>query len=332
MPVLAAQPGSAGDPFITQSYAEGIFAKSIIDSFTKLISNFVSNISSGTADAKYKVETLPGGATISLAQGETLVLLSGSAEISSLSGSLLNATHGAQAGIGAVNLNQRYIACENSAVTMTTSSASVVSVSKNVKISNAGLPFTDVPLTAWYYSDVLNAYEKNLISGMTATTFEPSGNLTVAQTIKLAACMHELYNTNAVTLNGTGAEWYDPYVSYAIENLIISDSYAGASADKYNSAITRAEFVDIFYNALPQSEYTVINNIPNGGISDVSMTDSYADKIYSFYRSGILTGYASTPPYNDGDFGADSTIIRSEAATIMSRMFDASARKIIAIS
>src|SRR5699024_6619528 len=52
------------------------------------------------------------------------------------------------------------------------------------------LPFTDVPENAWYYESVYLAWQEGLIDGMSETSYQPSGSLTVAQTIKLAAALH----------------------------------------------------------------------------------------------------------------------------------------------
>ena len=50
-------------------------------------------------------------------------------------------------------------------------------------------------------------------------------------------------------------------------------------------------------------------------------TDKYAAEIYELYRAGILTGSDAK-----GTFHAESTIKRSEAATILLRMYDSSVR------
>ena len=50
--------------------------------------------------------------------------------------------------------------------------------------------FTDVSRSDWFYSSVANAYEIGIISGKTDTTFVPNGNVTIAETIKLAAVTH----------------------------------------------------------------------------------------------------------------------------------------------
>ena len=189
-------------------------------------------------------------------------------------------------------------------------------------VVNAVVPFTnpfiDVHPTDWFYTNVMDAVQMGLVNGTTPTTYAPNGNLSIGSAIKLAACMHQYYHDGAVTLvNGT-VIWYDTYVDYAIANGIISSStYAG----RYDNNATRAEYVKIFYYALPTSEYTQIQTVPPGAIPDVSITDSYGYEVYTFYRAGILQG-------NDalGTFAPNSNITRSGVAAIISRMMTSANR------
>ena len=41
--------------------------------------------------------------------------------------------------------------------------------------------FTDVPADAWFAPNVQAAYELDLMTGSSATTFNPNGNLTIAE-------------------------------------------------------------------------------------------------------------------------------------------------------
>jgi len=183
-------------------------------------------------------------------------------------------------------------------------------------------PFTDVSDSAWYRSDVETAHKNGLINGKTDTLYCPDDNMTIAEAIKLAACMYQLYYDGAVTLTNGSPYWYSSYVTYATANGIISTDY-----EDYDALITRAEFVSIFYYALPSSEYTAINTVVNGAIPDVAMSDSYATLIYTFYRAGILIGSDS-----EGTFNPESNILRSEVAAILTRMFDDTARQSITLT
>ena len=50
--------------------------------------------------------------------------------------------------------------------------------------------FTDVPADAWFAPNVQAAYELDLMTGSSATTFNPNGNLTIAEALVLACRLH----------------------------------------------------------------------------------------------------------------------------------------------
>ena len=178
----------------------------------------------------------------------------------------------------------------------------------------AGLPFTDVKTSDWFYNDVKNAYDKGLINGKTATTFEPNSNLTYAEAVKLAACMNQRNATGMVTLVN-GNPWYATYVGYAQDNGIISKDY------DWNAKATRAGYMEIFANALPAANLKPVNNVPDGAIPDVPMSHPQADAIYTLYRAGILQGSDSQHSCKPND-----NIKRSEVAAILTRMMDVKER------
>lgn len=201
---------------------------------------------------------------------------------------------------------------------------------KNPFNPNAGsnvskFPFLDVSSDSWYYSSVKAAWENGLIDGVTVNEFKPNATLTVAQTIKLAAALHQLDKTGTVSLKNGGTSWYDSYLSYAVANGIIEKHYASYTAAQMNAPVTRGEFVHIFHGA--EEAYKAINTVADGAIPDVKTTDKFAAEIYEFYRAGILTGSDAK-----GTFHSANTIKRSEVATILLRMFETSARKSISLS
>ena len=185
-----------------------------------------------------------------------------------------------------------------------------------VTASVASFPFTDVPATAWYYDDVMIAWEQDLINGKTATLFVPNDDLTYAEAVKLAACMHQLYTTGSVTLaNSTDPiPWYMNYVTYAKNNGIINRDYV------WNDSATRAGYMEIFASALPDSAFNQINMI--GYIPDVPVTHPQAAAIYKLYRAGIVQGVDAAH-----NCEPDSNIKRSEVAAILTRMMNETTRK-----
>ncbi|MBQ9921378.1 MAG: S-layer homology domain-containing protein [Clostridia bacterium] len=186
------------------------------------------------------------------------------------------------------------------------------------------LPFNDVSESDWFYNDVKTAYLNGLINGKDNGNYCPEDNMTYAEAVKLASCMHQLYYEKAVTLSNGTVNWYDTYAEYAKNVGILSPS---CDFDKIaDTKISRKEFVSVFFPALPAAEYAVINNIGDNAIPDVTSDNMYAPCVYAFYRAGILTGS------DGGYFNPESNIKRSEVAAILTRMFDPSARKNITLS
>lgn len=181
-------------------------------------------------------------------------------------------------------------------------------------------PFRDVPASAWYYDAVKGAWQNKLINGVTAKTFCPDANMTVAQAIKLAAALHQLNLYGTVSLKNGTPSWYSTYVRYAIDQKLIEADYGNYTDAQMNQAVTRAEFVHIFHNAV--ADLWAMNTVADNAIPDVKSTDAYAGEIYDFYRAGIVTGSDAK-----GTFLPASAIKRSEAAAILFRMYDISARK-----
>ena len=182
-------------------------------------------------------------------------------------------------------------------------------------------PYTDVSPAQWYYNYVKIADKNDLIDGKTPTEYYPDDNMTLAECIKLAACMHQLYLEDEITLtNGEdGEKWYTPYIRYAKENRIIlreknSQNY---TETELNSPISRAEYINIFCYAMPAERLKYINDVPMGSLPDVAEDHPYAANIYKMYTAGILNGSDS-----DGTFGPDDAVKRSEVAAILVRLLD----------
>lgn len=177
--------------------------------------------------------------------------------------------------------------------------------------------FTDVPAGQWYTDSVKQAFELGLMVGESDSTFKPQDNVTVAQAITMAARVHSIYTTGAESFQPSGI-WYQVYLDYAFQNGIISYAY-------YNSDVTqtatRAQFAEIFANALPAEALSPINKVTEGAIPDVPASAFYASHVYKLYRAGILSGSDV-----NGTFSPDSYITRQEAAAIVSRMAESSSR------
>lgn len=177
--------------------------------------------------------------------------------------------------------------------------------------------FSDVDKEDWYGFSVQLAYKLGLVKGITKKKFAPDGKITIAQTIALAARLHSIYHGNGGDFK-QGDIWYQVYVDYCVKNKII----AAGQFPHVDQNATRAEFAAILANALPAEYLYPINDIPLGRLPDVTGQESYGPGVYLLYNAGVLTG---SDKY--GTFKPNSTIVRSEVATIAARMAEPDLRK-----
>ena len=189
----------------------------------------------------------------------------------------------------------------------------------------AGLSFSDVRETDWFAEAVSEAAALGLVNGKGTDSsgknrFDPDGNITLAEAVKLAACMNQLSTDGAVTLSN-GTPWYESYADYGRERFLAASgkgfSYDGVMAEP-NRIINRAEFAWLFAHAVPASSLPEVNAIPDDAIPDVkSGSELYCDEIYTLYRAGIVKGSDK-----NGSFLPASNIRRSEVAAIVVRMVE----------
>lgn len=171
-------------------------------------------------------------------------------------------------------------------------------------------PFVDVKENAWYHDEIVNAVGTGIINGKSKTEFKPDDLLTYAEAVKLAACMRQKYDDGKVTLKN-GSPWYQTYVDYCKEKKIIKKDFS------FTENATRAGYMEIFANALPEEAFGEINKIPDGSILDVEDSATYAHYVYKLYRAGIVTGVDA-----DHNCNPEANIKRSEVAVIIARMMD----------
>ena len=175
--------------------------------------------------------------------------------------------------------------------------------------------FTDVSPDSWYYAGVSSVFEYGIMDGRSADVFDPTGRVTIAETIKIAATLHKAYHTGTTDFP-PGSPWYAPYVDYALQQGIPVGDYAN-----YGAAAAKSDFAVIVAAAFPDEAVAPINRVDDGAIPDVYESYSYGRAVYTLYRAGVLTGADA-----EGAFYPNRSLTRAEAATIVMRLIDADSR------
>ena len=177
-------------------------------------------------------------------------------------------------------------------------------------------PFTDdVCEDDWFYNDVVYAYSLGLINGKSETRFSPNDNLTYAEAVKLAACMHQKYTTGVIVATGSDP-WYMDYAEYARKHGIID------ADQEWDAPVTRSMYMEVFSRALPDEAFSETNIVSDGMIPDVDTSHPNVEAIYKLYRTGVVQGRDEATRKCD----PGGNISRAEVAAILTRMIDSDTR------
>lgn len=167
--------------------------------------------------------------------------------------------------------------------------------------------FTDVA-SDWTYIPIKTCFELGLMSGKGAGQFNPSGTVSLAEGVTVAARIHDLWQGGTGTLPNSDP-WYQSAVEYAVQNGIITQN----QFPDYTATATRAQLAGLLAKALPETGYAPINNV--AALPDVTDSTPGAADIFMLYNAGILSG---TDVY--GTFAPDNTISRAEMAAMLCRL------------
>jgi len=170
--------------------------------------------------------------------------------------------------------------------------------------------FSDVNSGDWYFNNLNDIADKNIIVGYPDGTFKPNNNLKFEEFIKMVV----------VAIDGTvagpkqGQEWYQNYIDKALENNYILEQQKTLISQN----IDRKTMAEILYNVLSGSENIIAysdNEISylNSKLSDLTSDDN---KTLTIAGLGIICGYP------DGTFKPNNNLTRSETVAVISRLIN----------
>ncbi len=176
-----------------------------------------------------------------------------------------------------------------------------------------GLPFTDVPVDAWYYDAVKQVYEAGLMNGVSERSFAPNGTLTRAMLVTVLWRMEGAPASpgRAAFVDVQDGSWYAKAVAWAAAEGIVEGRGAGVFDPE--AAVTRQETAAILYRLA----------VSKG--CDVGVTGSltgYADyaEVGDWAARAML--WATVTGLIEGDGGAlrpAASCTRAEAAALLMR-------------
>ena len=178
----------------------------------------------------------------------------------------------------------------------------------------SGLPFTDVTEADWFFDSVKYVYEKNLMNGLTATTFEPGKPTSRAMIVTI---LYRLEGSPLVIKEHGFSDvkqgsWYEDSVAWAAANGIVT-GYSDTEFGPSNN-ITREQMAAIMYRYATYKNYDVSKKGDLTQFSDISTLSSYAAESMSWaVGTGIISGKGS------GKLAPRAGATRAEAAAMLKR-------------
>ena len=150
------------------------------------------------------------------------------------------------------------------------------------------LPFTDVNADDWFYDPVVWAYDEGLMTGTSATTFEPNTSTTRAMIVAILNRLEGGPTADGGTFTDvhTG-DWYAEAVNWAASEGIVAGFEDGTF--RPNDPITREQMAAILYNYAQWKGYDVSARADLSRYSD--QPSEWAEDVSRWaVAEGLLTG------------------------------------------
>ena len=180
------------------------------------------------------------------------------------------------------------------------------------------LPFIDVHPGDWFYDPVCFVYSQGLMTGTSATTFEPNTPLSRAM---LVAMLHRLEGSPQAS-GGTFSDvvegdWYAQAVNWAASVGVVNGFDDGTFQP--NAVITREQMAAILRNYAAYKGLDVITSGDLSTYTDATSVSNWAkDSVTWAVGSGLIGGY------EDSTLRPQGNTTRAEAAAMLQRYLEAS--------
>lgn len=180
--------------------------------------------------------------------------------------------------------------------------------------------FSDVAENSWYFNDIMYAYEKGLMHGVTSSTFEPNSLMTRAMLVQTLYSMSgsPAVNAEAELPGDVGDTWYSSAVKWAVSNNIVSGYGDGRFGPK--DAVTREQLACILWKYAGYKGIDISDG-PEPGISNYADQFAVSEKLKQGFEwactQGIITGA------KDGTLLLpQKSATRAEVAAVLRRFMD----------
>ena len=171
--------------------------------------------------------------------------------------------------------------------------------------------YTDVDHNGWYHTFVDYVVEKGLMTGTTATTFEPDANLTRAQVATILYAMEgkPAVQTSAGFRDVHDGDWFAGPVNWCASNGIVAGMGDGSFGP--NNNVTREQLATMLRSYASYKGKDVSAQGDLSGFADASSVSSWAGESIAWaVGAGLISGR------DGGMLAPQGTATRAEAATM----------------
>ena len=182
----------------------------------------------------------------------------------------------------------------------------------------SAFPFADVAENAWYYDAVVYAWENDLMTGTSATTFAPGVTTSRAM---LATLLYRLEGEPVVNYAMSFTDvaeglWYSKAVRWAASEGVVNGVGDGSSFAP-TGAITREQMAAMLYRYAQYKGYDVTGSAGLSGYADADSVSSWAEYAVAWaVDAGLISGVGNNTLNPQG------SATRAEIATILMRFVE----------
>lgn len=177
--------------------------------------------------------------------------------------------------------------------------------------NNKNTLFTDLTSVQWAEEQILYLADKGIVNGKGDKIFDPNGNVTREEFVKMLVCAFEIHNPDAVSdfTDCTGGAWYDSYVASAADKGIVMGRDNGSFGIGQN--ITREDMSVLVYRMLQSVKGFTAQPTDEVFDDNASISDYAAEGIYALKNAGYVSGMGNNM------FAPKNPCTRAEAAVII---------------
>lgn len=161
---------------------------------------------------------------------------------------------------------------------------------------------------AWYFEPIYGVAEIGIMQGYDNGYFGYEDDITWLQTVILSTRINDYVRGRTFVQKSSGANWYQPFIDYALENEIIK-----SIPKNVNEPITRGNAAKILVKVIPQEKISADAELRV--FEDIDSADTeMVNAVNNLQNAGVVNGKTDTL------FGTNDTLTRAEMAAMLYRM------------